>query len=143
MSSRRIKKTKARPDLAHDAMTRHDELNAQDEQELPKGQMRVNSKKVFLSSSEGPPIFINAAEFAANGIEVYMDVGVVSVESVNRASQAFQMDPTVIPDIDLQVSHRFAFSMQAAALIHQRLTAMLQESAKTLNVAKSPELEGQ
>jgi hypothetical protein len=91
-------------------------------------QMSVASRKVLMRTSEEPPVFINAAEFAAMGMDVFMDVGVTPVESVNAAIQLYKDHPNEPPPVDFHVSFRFGMSIQTAMLIHQRLTQLLQQS---------------
>lgn len=86
-------------------------------------------------------MFINAAEFSANGVEVYMDVGVVPVESVSAAMKAAKDNPGVPPQMDFHVSHRFGMTLSAAALISQRLMALLHQSA-TMFVEAQKNAEG-
>jgi len=96
---------------------------------VPPGQMPVTSRKVFMRSGEEPPIFINSAEFAGMGMDVFMDVGVVPVESVTAAAKIYQENPAKPGLIDFHVSYRFGMSIQAAMMIHQRLSQFIQSAA--------------
>ena len=83
-------------------------------------------------------MFINAAEFSAAGMDVFMDVGVVPVESVSAAMKAAQENPEVPPEIDFYICHRFGMSFQSATLIHQRLTQLLQQSVAQVKEPLEP-----
>ncbi len=93
------------------------------------GQMHVTSRKIFLPSGEEPPIFINSAEFVGMGMDVFMDVGVVPVESIAAATKTYQANPERPALVDFHVSFRFGMSIQTALMIHQRLTHLIQQSA--------------
>lgn len=95
----------------------------------PPGQMPVISRKVFMRSSEEPPIFINSAEFTGMGMDVFMDLGVVPAESVNEAIKLYKEDPSKPVPVDFHISFRFGMSIQSAIVIHQRLSMLLQQSA--------------
>jgi hypothetical protein len=104
-----------------------------------KGQMQVRSRKV---PAPEPIVFVNAAEFSASGMEVYMDLGVIPVDAIAAALQAAKDNPGEPPIMDFHVSHRFGMSFHAAALIHQRLTLLLQHSAAQLKDAMPEQVPG-
>jgi hypothetical protein len=91
------------------------------------GQMPVVSNKIVRASEE-PPVFINSAEFSGMGMDVFMDVGIVPVESISVATKTYQENPDKPPSVDFHVSFRFGMSVQSAILIHQRLSQFLQQS---------------
>lgn len=108
-----------------------DPVNPRGSRQMPvqvPEQMRVNSRKVFGPEKE--TVFINSAEFSGIGMEIFMDVGIVPVESMNQAIKSHNEDPKNIPSVDFHVSHRFGMSIQSAVLIHQRLTQLIQQSAR-------------
>lgn len=108
--------------------------------QVPGGQIQVRSKKVLAKSAE-PIVFVNAAEFSAAGMDIYMDLGVVPVDAIGAAMKAHQENPEVPPEMDFHVSHRFAMSIQGAILIHQRLTHLLQQSTAQIATLKEPQIE--
>ena len=93
---------------------------------LEGGQMAISPKKIVLRPEE-PISFINAVEFSGNGMELFMDLGVITPESAVAAAQLFKANPNVPAPVDFHVSSRFALSIQGAMLIHQRLTLLLQQ----------------
>lgn len=102
------------------------------------GQMPVISHKVLMRSSEEPLTFINSAEFAASGMDVFMDVGVVPVESVHAAAVQYKADPSKPAPVEFHVSYRFGMSLQSAIMIHQRLTLLIQQSAMNIQAMTGP-----
>jgi hypothetical protein len=102
------------------------------------GQMPVSSRKIFMRTSEEPPVFINSAEFASAGMDVFMDVGVVPVESIVAAAKVYREHPDKPAPIEFHVSFRFGMSLQAAILIHQRLTQILQQGAAAQQEGQEP-----
>jgi predicted metal-dependent peptidase len=90
-------------------------------------------RKVFTNPEGAPPfpVFINAADFVGMGPDILLDVGVVTPENVTSAKAA---GGDVPPVIDIQVIARFAMSTQTAALIHERLSMVL-EHAKEMKLA--------
>jgi hypothetical protein len=57
------------------------------------------------------------------GMDVFMDAGVVSPESVTAALANAPAEG--IPTVDLHVTVRFGMSLQTAMMMHQRLTDLL------------------
>ena len=92
--------------------------------------MPVASRKILMRTSEEPPVFINSAEFSAMGMDVFMDLGVVPVESFNAALKLFREDPTKPAPIDFHVSFRFGMSIQTALMMYQRLTQLIQTQSQ-------------
>jgi hypothetical protein len=90
------------------------------------GNISAATRKVFLRPDDAPafPIFINAVEFSAIGMDLLMDGGVVSPESVNEA-QAKLKEGGNPPLLDVHVIFRAAMSFQTATLMHQRLGELL------------------
>ena len=112
-----------------------------DKPQIPEGQIQVNSKKIFAAPNQEPIVFVNAAEFSAAGMDVFMDLGVVPVDSVGAAIKASQEHPDVPPEMEFHVSHRFAMSFQGAVLIHQRLTQLLQQSNQQISALKEQQVK--
>jgi hypothetical protein len=83
------------------------------------------AKRVFSRSNEdGPePVYTNAVEFASMGMDVFMDVGVVSPESV---AAALAIKSGNQPTVNVLVNFRFGMSLQTAVLMQRKLTEMLQ-----------------
>jgi hypothetical protein len=100
------------------------------------GPMQVTSRKHFMHTSDGPPTFINSVEFAAMGMEVFMDVGIVPVESVASAAKLYQENPTEAVPVDFHISFRFGMSFQAAIMMHQRLTQLVQQFQQSVEQGK-------
>jgi hypothetical protein len=92
--------------------------------------MPVVSQKILSPTADGTPrVFINSAEFSGAGMDVFMDVGVVPIESMGAAAEQFKRDPSAPAKIEFHISFRFGMSLQSAAMIHQRLTQFLQRAS--------------
>ncbi len=96
---------------------------------ITAAQIAAKSRRVFSRSDEEPPhpVYINAVEFSAMGMDVLMDVGVVTPEAINAALQQ-KSTADVVPTVDFLVNYRFGMSIQAAMMMHQRLTELLRQS---------------
>jgi hypothetical protein len=96
----------------------------------PAGFLAAVPRRVFSRSGEDAPIptFINAVEFIGMGMDVIMDVGVVSPESIVKSKEKFAKEPNSTPlVVDLLVHSRFGMSLQTAIAIHQKLTQALHQ----------------
>jgi hypothetical protein len=103
----------------------------------PKSPIKVeaSSQRIFSMDPDGPPRpeFTNAVEFSGMGMDVYMDVGVYSIESANNAASEVAKNPEGgQPTVEVYVAHRFGMSMQTAVLMHQRLTQFIQATQAAL-----------
>ena len=91
-------------------------------------QIQATAQRAFSRTTEDgpPPLFVNNVEFSGVGMDVYMDVGTVSPESIRDAwaSKPGAQQPTVRFNVDF----RFGMSIQTVALMLQRLTALVQAS---------------
>lgn len=67
------------------------------------------------------------------GMDVFMDVGIVSVETVSAAMQQQKDHPEESLQVDFSVSHRFGMSLASAMMIHQRLTQFIEQSVARVN----------
>ena len=74
------------------------------------------------------------------GMDIFMDVGTVSPESVNAAMQASKTSG--IPTVEFNVHHRFALTLQTAMLINQRLTELIKRSIEQAQENVEPEKKG-
>jgi len=98
----------------------------------------VTSRKVFSRDANAAPapVYANNIEFAAMGVEVFMDVGTVDLESIHAAVQANangeSPESTVV---DFNVQEPFAMTMQTAIQMHQKLTAMIQATKASMDEA--------
>jgi hypothetical protein len=91
----------------------------------PFGHMPIQPRKVFVRPDQ-PLFFINATEFTGVGMDVFMDVGVITAESAAAAAAIYKEHPEAPAPADFQVSFRFGMTIQAAVIMHQRLTQLLQ-----------------
>jgi hypothetical protein len=107
-----------------------DPSSPQTGQQIQIAQVQAASHKVFSRTNEdGPaPLFVNNIEFAGVGMDVYMDVGTVSPESIRDAwtGKSTGQQPTVKFNADF----RFGMSLQTAALMLQRLVTLMQASSQ-------------
>jgi hypothetical protein len=94
-------------------------------------QIQAASHKAFSrESDEAPcPHYVNNVEFTASGMDVFMDAGTVAPEAIRDAMEGKAGDP---PSVKFNVDFRFGMSLQTALLLHQRLGALLQASARQL-----------
>jgi hypothetical protein len=93
-----------------------------------QGQMQIIPKKVILRP-EDPRFFVNAAEFSGNGMDIFMDLGVITPESAAEAAKLYKEHPGAPVPVDFAVSFRFGLTVQTAILLHQRLALLLQQAA--------------
>jgi hypothetical protein len=91
----------------------------------------ATSHKVFSQGANDPPapIYLNAVEFTGMGMDVLMDIGVVSPESV-VAAMTKKKTPDALAVVDMRVHYRFGLSIQTAFQMHQKLSALLDQSTK-------------
>lgn len=105
-------------------------------------QMQAAAQRVFTrTTDDGPaPLFVNNIEFAGVGMDVHMDVGTVSPESIRDAwADKSGQHPTVRFNVDF----RFGMSIQTAALMLQRLTELVQAATlQTMAQKSSTSAEG-
>lgn len=96
---------------------------------ITSGQVAARAQRVFSRGNEEPPqpVYINAVEFSAMGMDVFMDVGVVTPEAINAVLQQ-KSAADVIPTVNFLVNFRFGMSLQATMMMHQRLTELLRQS---------------
>jgi hypothetical protein len=99
-------------------------------------QIQAQTKKMFLRSGDAAPSpkYVNNVEFSAVGMDVFMDAGTVPPEAIRDAAASNAQPPTV----EFFIDFRFGMSLQSAVLMHQRLTELLQASAKQAALASSP-----
>jgi len=92
----------------------------------PQGQVAAISKRRFSRTEGDPPevSYVNAVEFTALGMDIFMDVGIVSPETINKAREQEQLYSAPLI-VDFQVNARFGMTLQTAIMIHQRLTDVL------------------
>jgi len=92
--------------------------------------LNAKTKRKFDRHDGVPPlpIFINAAEIAQVGADVYFDGGVVSPEAVMEAQATAEGGQVTV---EVQVVFRVAMSIATASVLHQRLTQLL-KNAQTL-----------
>jgi hypothetical protein len=106
--------------------------------------LQAISKKVFSAGpNEAPyPIFVNDIEFNITAVDVFMDVGLVSPESVQTALKAANQMETA--EVNFNVNSRFVMSLQTAVQMHSKLSQMLDAAKVQLATAgaSSPEKEG-
>ena len=57
-----------------------------------------------------------------------MDLGVITAEAAAAGAKIYAGTPGVPAPVDFLVTFRFGMTIQAAAVIHQRLSLMLQAS---------------
>jgi hypothetical protein len=91
--------------------------------------VQAASKKVFSHTPDDPPFptYTNIVEFTGLGIDVFMDIGVVSPESVQSAmDDKRQPAPPAIRTIDMNVLCRFGMTIQTAIMMHQKLTQLIE-----------------
>jgi hypothetical protein len=105
---------------------------AKSEAKHPLGAMQIASHKHFAGTSEGSTAFINHAEFSAMGMDVFMDVGVIPVDSLASAMKIHQERPDEAAPVDFYVTFRFGMSVQTAVLMCQRLTQIVQQFQQQL-----------
>jgi hypothetical protein len=93
-------------------------------------QLQASSVKVFMrGSADAPsPEYANNVEFNAVGMDVFMDVGTVSPETIKDAMQT-QAEGKQLPTVKFNVDFRFGMSLQTAMVMYQRLTELLNQSA--------------
>lgn len=107
--------------------------------------MQAYSRRSFVKNPGDAPLpeYVNAVEFSSTGMDVFMDVGVYSVEAANNAAIEFTKNPEEQPVVDVFVAHRFGMSMQTAMLMHQRLSLLIQSASSALRTeqAKGAEKE--
>jgi hypothetical protein len=101
------------------------------------GQVLAASKKIFTRSDKEPPYptYMNAIEFSGLGVDLFMDVGVVSPESIQAGMQAATSDPAAPVTIETLVLYRFAMTIQTAMQMHQRLTELIANTRNQLESA--------
>lgn len=94
-------------------------------EETQIGQVQALSHKVFSRGGDDPPSpkYVNNVEFIASGMDVFMDAGTVSPESVKDAIEMKSTGKN--PTVNFIVDFRFGMSLQTAVLLHQRLTDLL------------------
>jgi hypothetical protein len=97
---------------------------------LVPGQMQqlqaVSQKAFSRNSDEAPsPNYVNNVEFAASGMDVFMDTGTVSPEAIRDALEIMKSSDKT-PAVKFIVDFRFGMSIQTAIVMHQRLSALLQ-----------------
>jgi len=88
-----------------------------------------------MRTSEEPPVFVNSVEFSSMGMDVFMDLGVVPVESFNAALKLFREDPSKPAPVDFHVSFRFGMSVQSAMMMYQRLVQLIQTQTQLAKAA--------
>ena len=102
-------------------------MTAQDPARFLTGQLQAAAKKVFSPASDDAPSpeFVNHVEFSAVGMDLFMDVGTVSPESIRDAMLSGDKPPSV----RFNVSSRFGMSLQTAAVMLQGLATLVQAAA--------------
>lgn len=102
------------------------------------GQTQAVSKRVFVHNSGAPPqpLYANAVEFSSMGVDVFMDVGIVSPEALQTAFQS----KSAVRTVDFEVLYRFGMSLQTAIQLHQRLSQLI-EGTKNQLESLSPQAE--
>ena len=112
--------------------------------EMQAGQVQAVSKRVFRGDHFPDPMYVNAVEFTSMGMDVFMDAGIVSPESVAAAVEKSSGggDP---PVVDFVVTFRLGMSFQTALMLQQRLGDMLQRSHAQLaaQVEQAEKQQGQ
>jgi hypothetical protein len=92
----------------------------------PAGQILAGSQRVFSGGLPPNPIYTNNVEFGALGMDIFMDVGIVSPEALRAAIQRRDQEKSPTPPItDFLVNYRFGMTLQSAAMMLQRLSALL------------------
>jgi len=101
-------------------------------------QLQAASKRVFSrDSNDAPyPVYTNAVEFTGMGIDIFMDVGTVSPESLQSALIASKSSSEVPPTVNFGVVYRFGMSLQTAIQLHQRLSEMIAATTSQLQAAE-------
>ena len=102
---------------------------APEQTEVQAKQLQAQSHRVFSRDSNEPPRpqYVNNVDFISMGMDVFMDAGNVSPESLNDAFDVKHGGGS--PSVKFNVDFRFGMSLQTAALMQQRLTALLQATA--------------
>lgn len=96
------------------------------------GQLQAASHRAFTRSDEDGPVprFTNDIEFSTAGMDIFMDVGTVSPESIRDAWKAKSESKN--PTVKFNVDFRFAMSLNTAFLMLQRLTELVQVASLQL-----------
>lgn len=93
----------------------------------PGAPITAISRKVFPQGSPIPPAYTNAVEFTGMGMDVIMDIGIVSPEAVQQSLEKAPKK-SGMPTVDFVVNARFGMSIQTAAIMHHRLGEFLQRA---------------
>src|ERR1700734_967935 len=90
-------------------------------------QMQAASKKIFSrTDADAPyPVYTNAIEFTSMGVDIFMDVGIVSPEALLTAFHEHASAAEATPTVNFNVIHRFGMSLQTALQLHQRLSDLI------------------
>ncbi len=98
-------------------------------------QVQALSRRVFerTSSEAPPPTYINNVEFIGAGMDIFMDAGIVSPESVKETLETDPGDGLRI--VKFNVDFRFGMSLQTAMVMHQRLSDLIQQATAQLAAA--------
>jgi hypothetical protein len=107
----------------------------------PGTQLQAASKKVFSSNEVPYPVYTNAVEFTGMGVDIFMDVGVVSPESLQTAFEKNTAAPTPTPTVDFNVLYRFGMTLQTALQLHQRLSDIITATRKQLETGQVPPVQ--
>jgi hypothetical protein len=101
----------------------------QEQTEVQARQLQAQSQRVFSRDSNEPPRpeYVNNVDFISMGMDVFMDAGNVSPESLNDAFDVKHGGGS--PSVKFNVDFRFGMSLQTASTMHQRLTALLKAAA--------------
>ena len=97
--------------------------------ERQTGQVQALSQKVFSRDEDDAPSpkYVNNVEFIASGMDVFMDAGTVSPESIRGALEMKASGKN--PAVKFHVDFRFGMSIQTALILHQRLEELLKAHA--------------
>jgi hypothetical protein len=88
--------------------------------------LQAASKKVFSHAPDDPPFptYTNLVEFTGLGVDVFMDVGIVSPESVQSAMDD-KRQPPAVRTVNMNVLHRFGMTINTAILMYQKLGQLI------------------
>jgi hypothetical protein len=91
--------------------------------------LQATAQRVFSRGNDDPPypVYVNGIEFAGIGLDMFMDVGVVSPEAVGSAQKQSAAEGE-LPVVPFLVNFRFAMSFQTAVIMQQKLTELLKQS---------------
>jgi hypothetical protein len=115
---------------------------AGDPSSVRASQLQAMPQRVFSRGNDDPPypVYVNGVEFAGMGLDMFMDVGVVSPEAVGSAIQT-ESAKGEIPVVPFLVNFRFVMSFQTAIAMQVKLTELLRQSSDRIKESIQADVE--